>query len=87
VLKSPDTNPYPHKFQVTYDDAKFFEEFSHLKSGESSEDKVLTIAGRIYNKRQSGSKLIFYGKHISNVPFPRPIRLLEIQTFVPLPIP
>ncbi len=61
VLKNPETNPYPHKFQVDYDDSKFFEEFGHLKSGESDETKELRIAGRIYTKRASGSKLIFYG--------------------------
>lgn len=61
LLKNPETNPYPHKFQVTYDDTKFHSEFGHLKSGETAEDKELRIAGRIYNKRASGSKLIFYG--------------------------
>lgn len=61
MLKNPETNPYPHKFQVTYDDSKFFEEFGHLKSGETDEGKEIRIAGRIYNKRASGSKLIFYG--------------------------
>ncbi|KAL2161938.1 hypothetical protein VTH06DRAFT_7723 [Thermothelomyces fergusii] len=60
LLKNPETNPYPHKFQVTYDDSKFVEEFGHLKSGETAEDKEIRIAGRIYNKRASGSKLIFY---------------------------
>lgn len=61
MLKNPETNPYPHKFKVTYDDSQFFEEFGHLKSGETAEDKEIRIAGRIYNKRASGSKLIFYG--------------------------
>jgi lysyl-tRNA synthetase class 2 len=62
VLKNPETNPYPHKFNVTYDDHKFASEFGHLKSGETAEDKEIRIAGRIYNKRASGSKLIFYGR-------------------------
>jgi lysyl-tRNA synthetase class 2 len=61
VLKNPETNPYPHKFQVTYDDSKFAEEFGHLKSGETAEDKEIRLAGRIYSIRTSGSKLIFYG--------------------------
>jgi lysyl-tRNA synthetase class 2 len=76
VLKNPETNPYPHKFQVTYDDSKFFEEFGHLKSGETAENKEIRIAGRIYNKRASGSKLIFYGT------FPRPAPPLTITTTV-----
>ncbi len=61
MLKNPETNPYPHKFNVTYDDTKFESEFGHLKSGETAENKEIRIAGRIYNKRASGSKLIFYG--------------------------
>lgn len=48
---------------MTYDDSKFFEEFSHLKAGETDEKKELRLAGRIFNKRSSGNKLIFYGKY------------------------
>jgi len=62
VLKNPETNPYPHKFHVTYDDTKFHEEFGHLKPGEAVEGKEISIAGRIYNIRASGAKLIFYGE-------------------------
>jgi len=62
VLQAPETNPYPHKFQVTYDDSNFEKEFQHLKSGESVPEKELSIAGRIYSIRASGSKLIFYGR-------------------------
>jgi len=62
VLQSPETNPYPHKFQVTYeDDTTFHKDFEHLKPGETVEDKELNLAGRIYSIRASGSKLIFYG--------------------------
>ncbi|CAP66778.1 uncharacterized protein PODANS_4_7220 [Podospora anserina S mat+] len=60
LLKNPETNPYPHKFQVTYDDYKFHDEFKHLKSGEDDKNTEIRIAARIYNKRASGSKLIFY---------------------------
>ncbi|KAK1759577.1 lysine--tRNA ligase, cytoplasmic [Echria macrotheca] len=60
LLKDPATNPYPHKFQVTYDDSNFHKEFEHLKPGETVEDKEISIAGRIYNIRASGAKLIFY---------------------------
>ena len=61
VLKNPETNPYPHKFHVTYDDAKFHEEFKDLKPGETANDKEIKIAGRIYTVRTLSSKLIFYG--------------------------
>jgi len=66
VLQAPETNPYPHKFQVTYDDSNFEKEFQHLKSGESVPEKELSIAGRIYSIRASGSKLIFYGRWPDN---------------------
>lgn len=56
--KSP--NPYPHKFNVTYDLRKFVEEFGYLKSGEHAQDKVVQIGARIHGKRTSGSKLAFY---------------------------
>jgi lysyl-tRNA synthetase class 2 len=56
----PNDNPYPHKFQADYDHSKFFEEFNHLKSGESDKSQKITVAGRIYGIRSSSSKLIFY---------------------------
>ncbi|CZS80472.1 unnamed protein product [Fusarium graminearum] len=56
--KSP--NPYPHKFNVTYDLRKFVEEFGHLKSGEHAKDKIIQIGARVHGKRASGAKLLFY---------------------------
>lgn len=53
-------NPYPHKFHVTYDVRNFAEEFKHLKSGETARDKVIQVGARIFTKRSSGSKLVFY---------------------------
>ncbi|KAK3342842.1 hypothetical protein B0H65DRAFT_469499 [Neurospora tetraspora] len=60
LLKNPETNPYPHKFQVNYDDSNFVDEFGSLKTGDTLPEKELRIAGRIYNIRTAGSKLIFY---------------------------
>jgi len=60
LLESNNPNPYPHKFQTTYDPAHFVDEFKHLKSGEVKEDKEIRIAGRVFNIRRAGSKLIFY---------------------------
>ncbi len=75
MLKNPETNPYPHKFQITYEDSKFTEEFGHLKSGETAEGQEIRIAGRIYSIRTSSSKLIFYGSS----------RHLHHHTIHPLP--
>uniref|UniRef100_A0A0B7KCR4 Lysine--tRNA ligase n=1 Tax=Bionectria ochroleuca TaxID=29856 RepID=A0A0B7KCR4_BIOOC len=51
---------YPHKFNVDYDIRNFAKDFSHLKNGESDKSKTIQLAGRIYVKRSSGSKLVFY---------------------------
>ncbi|KAI9308605.1 lysyl-tRNA synthetase [Cunninghamella echinulata] len=55
-------NPYPHKFQVEVSLPEFIEKYSKLESGEQSDD-VITVAGRIHNKRASGAKLRFYDLH------------------------
>lgn len=59
LLASNDPNPYPHKFQVTYDANNFVADFGSLKSGETDPTKPISLAGRIYNRRSLG-KLIFY---------------------------
>ncbi|KAL1986006.1 hypothetical protein VTN96DRAFT_7141 [Rasamsonia emersonii] len=56
--KNPD--PYPHKFQVTDDLRQFLKEYEGLAKGEQKPDVTVRIAGRIYTKRASGPKLIFY---------------------------
>jgi lysyl-tRNA synthetase class 2 len=56
--KSP--NPYPHKFQVTNDLREFLKEYEGLQKGEQKPDVPVRIAGRIFTKRASGNKLIFY---------------------------
>lgn len=56
----PSDNPYPHKFEVNYDPYNFEKEFGHLKSGETEQTKEIRLAGRIFTKRASGSKLVFY---------------------------
>ncbi|RAL16384.1 lysine--tRNA ligase KRS1 [Aspergillus homomorphus CBS 101889] len=56
--KQPD--PYPHKFQVTDDLRKYLKEYEGLAKGEQKPDVTVRVAGRIFTKRASGSKLIFY---------------------------
>ncbi|KAJ6127110.1 lysyl-tRNA synthetase [Penicillium sp. IBT 18751x] len=53
-------NPYPHKFQVTNDLREFLKEHEGLQKGEQKPDIPVRIAGRIFTKRSSGGKLIFY---------------------------
>jgi len=59
LLESNSPNPYPHKFEVTYDAAHFEKEFGHMKSGDVDKAKELRIAGRIFTMRRAGNKLIF----------------------------
>ncbi|KAL4887002.1 hypothetical protein BJY04DRAFT_177012 [Aspergillus karnatakaensis] len=56
--KQPD--PYPHKFQVDDDLRKFLKEYESLAKGEQKPETTVRVAGRIYTKRASGAKLIFY---------------------------
>lgn len=60
-------NPYPHKFHVDYDVRNFVKDFGELKSGEHNKDKVLRVGARIYNKRASGNKLVFYDVRVEGV--------------------
>lgn len=53
-------NPFPHKFQVTYDLRNFQRDFGHLKKGETLKDRKISIGCRIYNIRTSGENLRFY---------------------------
>ncbi|KAL4785226.1 hypothetical protein BJX76DRAFT_324976 [Aspergillus varians] len=56
--KQPD--PYPHKFQVTDDLRQYLKDYESLEKGEQKPETVVRIAGRIFTKRSSGAKLIFY---------------------------
>ncbi|KAJ2777868.1 lysyl-tRNA synthetase [Coemansia linderi] len=55
--------PYPHKFHVSMSLPEFIEKFGHMKTGESQPEVEVSLAGRIHNKRASGSKLRFYDLH------------------------
>ncbi|TPX48100.1 lysine---tRNA ligase [Synchytrium endobioticum] len=58
--KLPD--PYPHKFHVSMSIPAFITKYNHVQAGEHLNDMV-TLAGRIHNKRASGAKLVFYDLH------------------------
>ncbi|KAL3421750.1 lysyl-trna synthetase [Phlyctema vagabunda] len=58
TTKNP--NPYPHKFHVNYDLRKFVNDHGSVKSGEHKKDVEIRVGARIYNKRTSGNKLVFY---------------------------
>ncbi|VDN52603.1 unnamed protein product [Dracunculus medinensis] len=56
-------NPFPHKFQVTVSLADFVKKYDHIENGTVLVDTIVNIAGRIFSKRESGGKLIFYDLH------------------------
>ncbi|KAI4154139.1 MAG: hypothetical protein LQ340_001875 [Diploschistes diacapsis] len=57
---SKNPNPYPHKFHVDTDLREFIKKYSSFKKGEFRKDIPVRVGGRIYTKRISGTKLVFY---------------------------
>jgi len=53
-------DPYPHKWNVDIAIPSLIEKYKDLASGAHEEGEVVTIAGRVKNKRASGAKLLFY---------------------------
>ena len=59
-LKERGIDTYPHKYYVDTSLSDFISQYSHLQAGDVLKDKVHSLAGRIYAKRESSKKLIFY---------------------------
>uniref|UniRef100_A0A7E4UM55 Lysine--tRNA ligase n=1 Tax=Panagrellus redivivus TaxID=6233 RepID=A0A7E4UM55_PANRE len=54
-------NPFPHKFHVSTSLTAFIEEYNDkLANGEVVENVIVSVAGRVFSKREAGAKLIFY---------------------------
>ncbi len=60
LKRSPATHPYPHKFHVDTSLTDFIASYKDLPDGQTKEDTVVRVAGRIHAIRESGAKLIFY---------------------------
>jgi len=60
LRQTKNPNPYPHKFHVNCDLRDFVKKYEGMKSGEHAKDVEVRVGGRIYNKRASGAKLVFY---------------------------
>ncbi|KAL3143670.1 Lysine--tRNA ligase [Trebouxia sp. C0009 RCD-2024] len=58
--KASGANLYPHKFHVSTSLPDFVAKYKDLPDGSHDEDTAVSIAGRVYNKRASGAKLVFY---------------------------
>ncbi|RMZ90724.1 hypothetical protein DV736_g2053, partial [Chaetothyriales sp. CBS 134916] len=60
LRETKEPNPYPHKFQINTDLREFVTKYNHFKPGENEKETEIRVAGRVYVKRESGSKLVFY---------------------------
>ncbi|KAI0221135.1 Lysine--tRNA ligase [Lamellibrachia satsuma] len=59
-LKAAGESPYPHKFQVTISLNDFIDKYeNNIDAGQTLSD-VVSVAGRVDSKRESGVRLIFY---------------------------
>ncbi|CAO3628129.1 unnamed protein product [Mucor fragilis] len=63
LRENPSPEPYPHKFHVDMSLPDFIEKFNSLEVDKRLDDQVISVAGRIHNKRASGAKLRFYDLH------------------------
>ncbi|KYQ92593.1 lysine-tRNA ligase [Tieghemostelium lacteum] len=52
-------NAWPHKFHVSHSLPKFVEEFSKIE-GQEERSQPVSVAGRVFSKRQAGNSLVFY---------------------------
>lgn len=60
LRESKEPNPYPHKFQTNVDLRDFLEKYATIKTGQHEKETEIRVAGRVYTKRVSGTKLVFY---------------------------
>jgi lysyl-tRNA synthetase class 2 len=60
-LKAGGQEPYPHKWPVDTSIPSLIEKYKDMESEAQEKDTIVTIAGRVKNKRASGAALIFYG--------------------------
>ncbi|VDK79487.1 unnamed protein product [Litomosoides sigmodontis] len=65
--RSKGINPFPHKFHVSISLANFIDKYNDLEKDVILDNVVQSVAGalsgRIFSKRESGGKLIFYDIH------------------------
>ncbi|KAJ1479635.1 hypothetical protein T484DRAFT_1628248, partial [Baffinella frigidus] len=59
-MKQTDKSPYPHKFDSDISVPEFRVRFKDIPDGEHDESVVVSVAGRVWGKRQSGQNLVFY---------------------------
>ncbi|MCJ1380281.1 lysyl-tRNA synthetase [Xylographa soralifera] len=83
LRESKQPNPYPHKFNVTTDLRDFLKKYDSIKTGEHLKDVEVRVGGRIYTKRSSGSKLVFYDIRAEGVKMQIMCQAQEVAGSVP----
>lgn len=83
LRQTKDPDPYPHKFQVNTDVGKFIKDYEHYKPGEHDKNTEIRVAGRVYTKRASGNKLVFYDIRAAGVKVQIMCQAQESQGDVP----
>ncbi|KAI9006655.1 lysyl-tRNA synthetase [Phycomyces nitens] len=63
LRETQEPNPYPHKFQVELSLPEFIAKYNDIPVGERLDKDIITVSGRIHNKRAAGAKLRFYDLH------------------------
>lgn len=56
-------NPFPHKFHVSTSISAFIEKYQPLEKEQVLENETVSLAGRIFSKREAGKNLVFYDVH------------------------
>ncbi|XP_053677961.1 lysine--tRNA ligase-like [Anopheles nili] len=59
LKKSPETHPYPHKFNVSISLTEFTEKYHDVQDGQTLVGVMVHVAGRVHAIRESGGKLAF----------------------------
>ena len=60
LKKSPQTYPYPHKFDVKLSVKDFIEKYEAISEKGVFHEEETSVAGRVTNIRIQGKNLIFY---------------------------
>lgn len=62
-IKEKSKNPYPHKFQTSFQFPEYIAKYEGLAAGAPPLSETVHLAGRVMNKRSGGKGLVFYDLH------------------------
>ncbi len=64
AIKAKGGNPYPHKFHTTCRIPEYITKYTDsIEAGTVLDTETVSLAGRLWTKRASGAKLVFYDVH------------------------